>query len=233
MRREAPAAQRNRQPILDVLKHHLPAEGLVLEIASGTGEHVVHFATAAPHLTFQPSDPDDGARASIDDWVATLRLPNVRPALALDVTPLQIGLAGESAQLFRPETRVMGLRLNLALSENADVLGFDAGLFSHATRLTGIQLNLGNWVDAEFVGVSAGLFSTMGSVTGVQAGLFNTVKHDLSGFQLGVFNRADDVEGFQVGLINRTVSLRGLQLGLINVVESGPVTFFPIVNAAF
>ena len=86
MRREAPAAQRNRQPILDVLKHHLPAEGLVLEIASGTGEHVVHFATAAPHLTFQPSDPDDGARASIDDWVATLRLPNVRPALALDVT---------------------------------------------------------------------------------------------------------------------------------------------------
>ena len=64
MRREAPAAQRNRQPILDVLKHHLPAEGLVLEIASGTGEHVVHFATAAPHLTFQPSDPDDGARAS-------------------------------------------------------------------------------------------------------------------------------------------------------------------------
>ena len=156
------------------------------------------------------------------------------PALALDVTPLQIGLAGESAQLFRPETRVMGLRLNLALSENDDVMGLDAGLFSHATRLSGIQLNLGNWVDAEFVGVSAGLFSTMGSVTGVQAGLlFNTVKHDLSGFQFGVFNRADDVEGFQIGLINRTVSLRGIQLGLINVVESGPVTFFPIVNAAF
>jgi len=86
MRREAPAAQRNRQPILDVLKHHLPAEGLVLEIASGTGEHVVHFAAAAPHLAFQPSDPDDGARASIDDWVRTLGLPNVRPAVALDVT---------------------------------------------------------------------------------------------------------------------------------------------------
>ena len=86
MRREAPAAQRNRQPILEVLKHHLPTEGLVLEIASGTGEHVVHFAAAAPHLTFQPSDPDDGARASIDDWVKTLRLPNIRPAVALDVT---------------------------------------------------------------------------------------------------------------------------------------------------
>ena len=50
------------------------------------------------------------------------------PARALDVTPLQIGLAGASAQIFRPETRVMGLRLNVALSENADVLGFDAGL---------------------------------------------------------------------------------------------------------
>ena len=156
------------------------------------------------------------------------------PARALDVTPLQIGLAGESAQIFAPATRVMGLRLNLALSENDEVLGFDAGLFSHATRLTGIQLNVGNWVDAEFFGVSAGLFSTMGSVTGVQAGiLFNTAMHDLNGFQLGVFNRADDVEGFQIGLINRTVSLRGIQLGLINVVEGGPVTFFPIVNAAF
>lgn len=86
MKREAPAAQRNRQPILEVLQRHLPDEGLVLEIASGTGEHVVHFATAAPGLTFQPSDPDDGARASIDDWVATLGLANVRPALALDVT---------------------------------------------------------------------------------------------------------------------------------------------------
>ena len=48
-----------------------------------------------------------------------------------------------------------------------------------------------------------------------------------------MFNAADDVEGFQIGLINRTVSLRGIQLGLINVVEGGPVTFFPIVNAAF
>lgn len=86
MKREAPSAQRNRQPILEVLRSHLPAEGLVLEIASGTGEHVVHFAAAAPHLTFQPSDPDDGARASIDDWVETLGLPNVRPALTLDVT---------------------------------------------------------------------------------------------------------------------------------------------------
>ena len=86
MRREAPAAARNRQPILDVLQPRLPERGLVLEIASGTGEHVVHYAAARPGLTFQPSDPDAGARASIDDWVRTLGLDNVRPALEIDVT---------------------------------------------------------------------------------------------------------------------------------------------------
>lgn len=86
MKREAPAAARNRQPILDVLQPRLPAKGLVLEIASGTGEHVVHYAAARPELTFQPSDPDAGARASVDDWVRTLGLGNVRPALEIDVT---------------------------------------------------------------------------------------------------------------------------------------------------
>lgn len=86
MKREAPAAARNRQPILDVLQPRLPERGLVLEIASGTGEHVVHYAAARPGLTFQPSDPDADARASIDDWVRTTGLDNVRPALEIDVT---------------------------------------------------------------------------------------------------------------------------------------------------
>jgi SAM-dependent methyltransferase len=86
MRRQAPAAARNRQAILDVLAPHLPPCGLVLEIASGTGTHVAHFAEALPGLTFQPSDPDPAARASIDAWVADKGLANVRPALALDAT---------------------------------------------------------------------------------------------------------------------------------------------------
>ena len=55
----------------------------------------------------------------------------------------------------------------------------------------------------------------------------------LDGVQAGVFNRADDVNGLQIGLINRTVSLRGIQVGLVNLLEEGPLTFFPIVNAAF
>jgi hypothetical protein len=84
MKRYAPAAARNREPILDVLRQHLPAAGLVLEVASGTGEHIMHFAEALPDLVFQPSDPDAGARASIDDWAHTTRRANVRRALAID-----------------------------------------------------------------------------------------------------------------------------------------------------
>jgi SAM-dependent methyltransferase len=84
VRRHAPATARNRQPILDVLQPHLPPTGLVLEVASGSGEHSAYFAQALPRLTFQPSDPDPAARASIDDWAATLGLANMRSALALD-----------------------------------------------------------------------------------------------------------------------------------------------------
>jgi SAM-dependent methyltransferase len=84
MKRHAPATARNRQPILDVLRSRLPADGLVLEVASGSGEHVVHFAGVLRHLVFQPSDPSATARASIDDWAGASGLANVRPAVALD-----------------------------------------------------------------------------------------------------------------------------------------------------
>ena len=85
-RRHAPAALRNRDPILAALKRHLPARGAVLEVASGTGEHAVHFAAALPHLVFRPSDPDPDARASIDAWAEGAGLSNLRAALDLDVT---------------------------------------------------------------------------------------------------------------------------------------------------
>jgi hypothetical protein len=83
-RLHAPSVPRNRDPILDVLREILPAKGLVLEIASGSGEHAAHFASAFPGLTFQPSDPDPAARASIDAWTAATGLNNVKPAVALD-----------------------------------------------------------------------------------------------------------------------------------------------------
>jgi hypothetical protein len=81
-----PAAQRNREPILAVLRRVLPPSGLVLEVASGSGEHAVHFAQALPGLVLQPSDPDASRRASIDAWTAQSGLANIRPALALDAT---------------------------------------------------------------------------------------------------------------------------------------------------
>lgn len=83
-RQFAPATQRNRDPILAVLREVLPAQGLVLEVASGSGEHAVHFAAAFPNLTFQPSDPDPAALASIDAWASESALPNLRPAIRLD-----------------------------------------------------------------------------------------------------------------------------------------------------
>lgn len=87
MRRHAPATARNRAPILDVLRPHLPPRGLVLEVASGSGEHTAHFAQALPGLTFQPSDPDPAARASIDAWAEDFT--NVRPAMTLDAAAEQ------------------------------------------------------------------------------------------------------------------------------------------------
>lgn len=82
----SPAALRNREPILACLAAILPPTGLVLEIASGTGEHVVHFARALPALHWQPTDPSPQARASIAAHIATAALPNIRPPLALDST---------------------------------------------------------------------------------------------------------------------------------------------------
>ncbi len=84
LRRHAPATARNRDAILAVLRRVLPERGLVLEVASGSGEHAVHFAAALPTLDFQPSDPDADARVSCDAWARQVALPNLRAAIALD-----------------------------------------------------------------------------------------------------------------------------------------------------
>jgi len=83
-RGRAPATARNRDPILQALREVLPPSGLVLEVASGTGEHAVHFARALPGLTWQPSDPSPEARRSIAAWTEAEGLANILEPLELD-----------------------------------------------------------------------------------------------------------------------------------------------------
>jgi SAM-dependent methyltransferase len=85
-RLQAPAAERNRGPILEVLRRVLPPRGTVLEVASGAGQHVTHFAAALPDLVWQPSDRDPENFDSIAAWVEHTGVANVLPPLVLDVT---------------------------------------------------------------------------------------------------------------------------------------------------
>jgi SAM-dependent methyltransferase len=80
-----PAAERNKEPILEVLERLLPSDGLVLEIASGTGQHVVHFAERLPVLRWQPSDPDAELLGAIRERLAAHPLTNVSDPVYLDV----------------------------------------------------------------------------------------------------------------------------------------------------
>ncbi|HHI81308.1 MAG TPA: DUF938 domain-containing protein [Planctomycetes bacterium] len=85
MKKHSPSAARNKDEILPVLLEKLPRSGLLLEIASGTGQQAVHFAAAFPDLRWQPSEPDPANLASIAAWSAEAALPNLLPPLQLDV----------------------------------------------------------------------------------------------------------------------------------------------------
>lgn len=85
-KRYAPATERNRDAITDMLRPILPSAGVVLEVASGTGEHIVHFASAFPHLLWQPSDPEPAALASISAWRQEAGLTNLLPPVELDAS---------------------------------------------------------------------------------------------------------------------------------------------------
>src|ERR1700734_4006637 len=85
MRPYSDACERNREPILDVLRQHFADRRHVLEIGSGTGQHAVHFAAALPHLAWQTSELDANL-AGVRLWLEESRLPNLPPPIALDVT---------------------------------------------------------------------------------------------------------------------------------------------------
>jgi cyclopropane fatty-acyl-phospholipid synthase-like methyltransferase len=88
LRQTSPSAARNREPILTVLQGVLRPDAHVLELASGTGEHAAFFARAMPSVTWQPSDPDPDARASVDAWRGAEMLPNLLAPLDIDLTSL-------------------------------------------------------------------------------------------------------------------------------------------------
>jgi SAM-dependent methyltransferase len=92
-----PAPERNKQPILAVLREVLPEHGTVLEIASGSGQHAAYFAAEFPQLTYVPSDFDPENLASIAAYVAEAGLSNLREPLALDVLQPDWGIAQVSA----------------------------------------------------------------------------------------------------------------------------------------
>ncbi|TWF54903.1 DUF938 domain-containing protein [Neorhizobium alkalisoli] len=85
-RKFAPAVERNRDVIASVLSDILPKQGLVLELASGSGEHAVHFAKRFPQLQWQPSDADPHALASIEAWREHEGLSNIRKPIAIDAS---------------------------------------------------------------------------------------------------------------------------------------------------
>ncbi|WP_336973234.1 DUF938 domain-containing protein [Sphingobium aromaticiconvertens] len=98
-RRHAPATVRNREAIVAVLRDALPPAGLVLEVASGSGEHGVYFAGAFPDLDWQPSDPDPAALESIAGWRSEAGLVNLRAPVALDAAAVDWPVAAADAIL--------------------------------------------------------------------------------------------------------------------------------------
>lgn len=84
MKQHSPSCERNKEPILAVLREIFTAPGLVLEIGSGSGQHAVHFARGLPQMTWQPTDTTENL-PSISAWRTEANLPNLREPMALDL----------------------------------------------------------------------------------------------------------------------------------------------------
>jgi SAM-dependent methyltransferase len=142
----APAAARNREPILRVLRDYLPQTGLVLEIASGTGEHAAWYSGAFPGLTWQPTDRDPEAQESIAAWRELTNAPNLLPPLVLDasaatwpVTQADVVVAINMVHI-SPWTATLGLMAGAARVLNPGGLLFLYGPF----REGGVHTGAGN-----------------------------------------------------------------------------------------
>jgi SAM-dependent methyltransferase len=124
----APAALRNREPIASLLRDALPPRGTVLEIASGTGEHSAYLARQFPNLTFQPSDTEPSALASIAAWREAERTPNLAAPLALDARSLPWPITAADAILCINMIHISPWEAGLALFRGAADLLPNGGL---------------------------------------------------------------------------------------------------------
>lgn len=133
-RQFAPATQRNREAIAAVLKQYLPAQGSILEVASGTGEHAQFFAPLFAPRWWLPSDPDPVCRESITAWQDHQPLENLQPPLNLNVTDFP--WAVEKQSLPDPITAIVAINMihispwtaGLALLEGAKRILPKAGI---------------------------------------------------------------------------------------------------------
>ncbi len=119
---DSPAAERNKQPILEQLERLLPATGTVLEIASGTGQHALHFARELPAFVWQPTETDEGLHAALERRVAAAALPNLSPPRRFDVLDA-------ATPAFAPDAVLCVNMIHIAPWSATD------GLFRHGARL--------------------------------------------------------------------------------------------------
>jgi Protein of unknown function (DUF938) len=134
LRMYAPATQRNRQPILEVLRQVLPPTGTILEISSGTGEHAIFMAPQLAPLRWVPSDPNPDARASITAWQQAEPCDNLYLPIDLDASspqwsiPQSRGYANESDQRFKLDPIVAIVNINMIhIAPKSAYLGLMAG----------------------------------------------------------------------------------------------------------
>lgn len=134
--RHAPATMRNRDAIVAVLQDILPAKGLVLEIASGTGEHIVYFGRSFPDLVFQPSDPDPDCCQSIAAWTKREAISNVLPPLQLDAQAREWDVPKPAAILCINMVHISPWESSIGLFEKAvDLLDPGAPLYLYGPYL--------------------------------------------------------------------------------------------------
>ena len=134
--RHAPATLRNRDAIVEVLRAILPDRGTILEIASGTGEHIVYFGRTFADLTFQPSDPDPACCQSIAAWTRREAVANVLPPLQLDAQAAQWDIAKPAAILCINMVHISPWESSIGLFEKAGkLLDTGAPLFLYGPYL--------------------------------------------------------------------------------------------------